>query len=143
VLLHRLKLIAVSGSLLVISGGTSEAGWPFSKKCCDTGVVACTAPELPKAKKSIFSAEEPPRAAIIDTIGAQFTNIRADRAPAPAVSPTPPLPAPAATPAIPPAPAACTPGGAAVTDPRVDQLATEVHNLQLQVQALTEILKRK
>jgi hypothetical protein len=73
----------------------------------------------------------------VDSVGAQFTNIRADRVPAPAVAPTPPLPAPAP---IPPAPAACTPA-ATTSDARIDQLATELHDLRLQIQVLTQILK--
>ncbi len=138
--LQNFSRTALAGSLLVGILGQAEAGWgPFGRKNCES-CSQCAVEQPKEKKKSAISADDPPRAAVVDLVAARITNERAERPAAPA----PVAPAPAAVPPA-PVPAACTPdnSAAAADTARVLRIEQDLHNLRLQIQALTLILKEK
>lgn len=153
--------VLVSG---VAFGATqpSEAGWnPFGKKtaeCCQPS-VPCQADPPKNKKKSCFSGDEPPQAAVVDVIPFRPVTDRAERLPAPA----PIIPAPASSPiipapinpapvvpavpnfvpaAIPPAPTTCTPLSSVLSpasdDARVQRILDEMNDMRLAIEQLKQ-----
>ena len=135
---HTIASAAICGILVLSGSGAALAGWgSFFRK--DQEPCQHCQEQTQKQKKCAIGAEDPPVAAVVDVAAIRITNERAERtAPAPspaAVAPVPPVPA---------VPAACTPVEAAGADSaRVQRIEQELHNLRLQIQALTLILKEK